>query len=241
MSAVVLVLAKAPVPGRVKTRLARTEGGERAARLASAALLDTLEAAAAALTPARCFLALEGDLTDATGGAALAAACHGWAVLPQRGATFAERIVDAHTEVHARTGCPVVQIGMDTPHVGAAALGEVADRLAGGTRLPVLGAARDGGWWVLGSTGPGDLTGLEDVPMSTARTGADTRALLRRNAGGVQGARVLVDVDTAADAEHVARRAPDSRFAAVWRERPAAGPTGRRSVPTRLGPARSPR
>ena len=43
----VLVVAKAPVPGLAKTRLARTLGAEAAADLAAAALLDTLDAVAA--------------------------------------------------------------------------------------------------------------------------------------------------------------------------------------------------
>ena len=44
----VLVVAKAPVPGLAKTRLARTLGAETAADLAAAALLDTLDAVAEA-------------------------------------------------------------------------------------------------------------------------------------------------------------------------------------------------
>ena len=42
-----LVVAKAPVPGLAKTRIAKTIGDDAAAHLAAAALLDTLDAAAA--------------------------------------------------------------------------------------------------------------------------------------------------------------------------------------------------
>ena len=60
MSAQLLVLAKTPVPGRVKTRLCPPCTPEQAARVAAAALADTL--AAVARTPAvrRC-LVVEGD------------------------------------------------------------------------------------------------------------------------------------------------------------------------------------
>lgn len=45
-SFVLAVMARAPVPGQCKTRLARTIGGERAARVYDAMLRDTLEAVA---------------------------------------------------------------------------------------------------------------------------------------------------------------------------------------------------
>src|SRR6478672_3319507 len=45
---VVLVVAKAPVPGQAKTRLAAGVGDQAAAEIAAAALLDTLDAVAAA-------------------------------------------------------------------------------------------------------------------------------------------------------------------------------------------------
>ena len=53
-----LVMAKAPVPGRVKTRLGARVGMEVAAELAAAALLDTIAACRSAF--AECHLALDG-------------------------------------------------------------------------------------------------------------------------------------------------------------------------------------
>ena len=50
LAAQLVVIAKAPVPGRVKTRLTPPFSPEQAARLAAAALADSL--AAAALVPA---------------------------------------------------------------------------------------------------------------------------------------------------------------------------------------------
>ena len=63
-----LVVAKAPEPGLAKTRLAATVGDRVAADIAAAALLDTLDAVAAAPVAAR-VVALTGDL-DAAAGAA---------------------------------------------------------------------------------------------------------------------------------------------------------------------------
>jgi len=218
---VVLVLAKAPVPGRVKTRLAATVGDVAAARLAEAALLDTLATCTEAFGAARCHLALAGP--EPRAGTPLARLLEGWTVLPQRGACLAERILAAHRSVHALTGAAVVQVGMDTPQVSTQQLSWVGDILARhGT--PVLGPAEDGGWWVLGSGSPHDLAGLERVPMSTPQTGAATWALLVTNQasrrhgppGQVRLAPVLTDVDDAVDAEVVAAAAPATRFAEAW-------------------------
>lgn len=61
-----LVVAKAPEPGRAKTRLAAAVGERAAAEIAAAALLDTLDAVAAAPVAAR-VVALTGALISAPG------------------------------------------------------------------------------------------------------------------------------------------------------------------------------
>ncbi|TWH68719.1 hypothetical protein JD77_03717 [Micromonospora olivasterospora] len=150
---VLLVLAKAPVPGRVKTRLCPPVRPAEAAEVAAAALLDTLDAARAApdVVPV---LALAGRLAGAVRGAELRAALAGWRVLPQRGAGLAERLAHAHADAAAAfPGRPVLQIGMDTPQVGPAELAAASARLA--TVDAVLGPAADGGWWALGLRDPG--------------------------------------------------------------------------------------
>lgn len=204
MSARALVVAKAPVAGLVKTRLG--------AELAAAALLDTLAACRAAFGPSRCLLSLSGDLADAVRGDELARAVDGWAVAGQRGATFAERLVNAHADVPP--GGPVVQVGMDTPQVRAVDLYAAATALA--EHDAVLGPAEDGGWWVLGLRDPRAAAALHGVPMSTPTTYADTAAALAAAGVRVGVTGTLRDVDTAADADVVASAAPDGEFARVW-------------------------
>src|SRR5699024_5994696 len=121
-----LVMAKAPHAGTVKTRLAAAIGDGPAARVAAAALLDTLEAATSAVGAGSCHLALSGDLTGAADEARLRTALAGWHVFGQRGDDFATRLVAAHAD--AGPG-HVVQIGMDTPQVSVADLDAVAQRL----------------------------------------------------------------------------------------------------------------
>ncbi|GAB2768899.1 hypothetical protein GCM10027020_22440 [Nocardioides salsibiostraticola] len=107
-----LVVAKAPVEGKVKTRLGVDIGLDAAADLAAASLLDSLDACAAAVGVENCHLSLAGNLSEAVRGAEIQAAVADWTVTEQRGADFAERLVNAHLD--AGPGL-VVQIGMDTP------------------------------------------------------------------------------------------------------------------------------
>ncbi|WP_395659393.1 DUF2064 domain-containing protein [Nocardioides sp.] len=210
----VLVVAKAPVAGRVKTRLGAEVGHDAAAQLAAAALLDTVVACQGAVGADRCLLALAGDLADAVRGDEIADAVTGWGVARQRGATFAERLVNAHVDVPP--GGPVLQVGMDTPHLTADLLRAAAEDLD--DHDAVLGPAEDGGWWVLGLHEPRGAAALHDVPMSTPDTYRDTRRALAAAGLEVGATAVLRDVDTVADAEAVAAAVPDGEFARVWRE-----------------------
>lgn len=206
----VLMMAKAPVPGRVKTRLAVDVGDRAAAELAAAALIDTIAAAGA--SEAARVLALDGDLAAAVRGDEIAAALDGWTVLPQRGHGFAERLVAAHAD--AGEGV-VVQIGMDTPQVTGTMLRDAATALVGND--VVLGPALDGGWWVLVRRDPRVAQALAEVAMSTASTGADSEAALARAGHRVARTGILRDVDTLDDARAVAALAPDTHFAHAWR------------------------
>ena len=78
---------------------------------------------------------LAGDLADARRGEELAAASS-WHVIEQRGGGLGERICHALHETHRLTGGPVVLVGMDTPHLQARVLAEVAQTVAA-TGLPV--------------------------------------------------------------------------------------------------------
>lgn len=209
----VLVVAKAPVPGQAKTRLAARVGDVAAARVAAAALIDTLRTAAATVGAVRCHLALTGDLDRAAEAARIRELLHGWTITEQRGDSFAERLLNAHRE--AGPG-PVVQIGMDTPQVSP----ELLEAAAGGLRDhdAALGRAEDGGWWVLGRRDPAPLRALAEVSMSTRTTYADTRAALVAEGATVTGTPVLRDVDTEADAHAVAAQAPETEFARTWAE-----------------------
>jgi uncharacterized protein len=216
---VVLVLAKAPQPGRVKTRLCPPLTPAQAADLAAAALLDSI-AAAAAVPGAHPVVVLTGDLRGAARRTALRAALRRVAVLTQRGPDLGARIAAAHADAGAlRPGRPTLQLGMDTPHA-AGPLAEAAAVLAGPGVDAVLGPALDGGWWALGLRDPAAAARVAAVPTSRADTGERTLAALRAAGLRVGVLTELSDVDTAGDAAAVAAAAPHTRFAAAVRALP---------------------
>ncbi|MFC4530750.1 TIGR04282 family arsenosugar biosynthesis glycosyltransferase [Sphaerisporangium dianthi] len=197
----VVVIAKEPVPGRVKTRLTPPFTPQEAAGLAAAALADTLDAVARVPAAGR-VLALEGNP-----GPWVPA---GFAVVPQRGRGLDERLAAAFEDAHRRLPEPVVLIGMDTPQVTPETLSTALALL--GSHDAVFGPAADGGFWLLGLRSPrADL--LLGVPMSQSCTGAAQLARLREAGLDVVLLPCLTDVDTAQDAAEVAAAAEGTRFA----------------------------
>lgn len=220
MTAGVLVVAKAPVPGLAKTRLAAHVGDDAAADLAAAALLDTLDAGAAFASPGWRMVALTGDLDAAARSAELRARLGEWTVVPQRGATFADRLVGAHRDAAELWGptAPVVQVGMDTPQLDADDLHRLAEAVTAADRLfdAAIGPADDGGWWALATRRSGYTDGLAGVAMSQPSTGRQTALALTAAGARVCHLHLLRDVDTRADADVVAAAAPHTRFADAW-------------------------
>ena len=208
----VLVVAKAPVPGMAKTRLAEAVGRDAAADIAAAALLDTLDAVAAAPVRAR-VVAVTGDLDAASRSGEIRARLADFTVIAQRGTDFADRLANAHADASVAAGPqPVLQIGMDTPQVTPELIVRSADALL--TAPAVLGMATDGGWWALGVHSPTDADVLRAVPMSRDDTGAVTLRALRETGINVILIDELRDVDTVDDVAAVREASPpDSRFA----------------------------
>ena len=206
-----IVLAKAPVPGRVKTRLTPPFTPHEAAALAESALADTLEAGASA-SFARHVLALADQ--RAVPGTLRAELPARFEVTPQRGDGLDERIAAAFDDAYAVAPVPVVLIGMDTPQVTPGLLETVARPLATGEADAVFGPATDGGFWLLGLRRP-DPQLILGVPMSADHTGQAQLDRLRAARLRVRQVPELTDVDTAQDAGRVAREAPGSRFAAT--------------------------
>ncbi|MEV4056785.1 DUF2064 domain-containing protein [Amycolatopsis sp. NPDC049688] len=210
---VLLVVAKAPVPGLAKTRLCPPATPAEAAEIAAAALLDTLDAVCA-VPGAVPVVAMTGDLGAAARSTEIGAALRRAFVLPQRGRDFGARLANAHADAAAaHPGLPVLQIGMDTPQVTPESLAAAAAPVRHGDHDSVLGPAVDGGWWALGLAEPRHAQVLADVPMSRDDTGIRTLQALVACGLRPTGAARLSDVDTMAEARSVSAACPGSRFA----------------------------
>ncbi|MBD8078449.1 TIGR04282 family arsenosugar biosynthesis glycosyltransferase [Cellulosimicrobium arenosum] len=198
----VVVLAKAPAPGRSKTRLTSLLTPEQAADVAAAALGDTLDAVAA----------LPGDHVLVLDGEPGSWVPPGFVVYPQVAGGLDRRLAGAFDDTFAAHPGPVLLVGMDTP--------QLAPQLAAvdlDGHDAVLGMAEDGGFWAVGLRAP-DPDLFVGVPMSEPTTGAAQLDRLRSCGLSVGLLPTLRDVDEPDDARAVAAAAPGTRFARRWRE-----------------------
>ena len=204
MSATLIVMAKAPVPGRVKTRLTPPLHPEQAAMLARAALEDTLAAVARSSSATRRVVVLDGEPDGWLP--------RGFELIAQRGDGFADRLSAAFESIEG----PALLVAMDTPQVTPELLDAGLAGLANGADA-VLGSAPDGGYWTIGLA-RSDPRVFEGVPMSQPHTGAAQRARLAALGLVTHYLPRLRDVDTFEDALSVAAAAPGGRFAAALRD-----------------------
>ncbi len=199
------MFAKEPVPGLAKTRLCPPCSPTEAARLAEAALADTLDSALGSGAD-RVVLALEGRP---------GAWCPPGVVVVGQGHGALDRRL-AHALSHGTGRGPALLVGMDTPQVSVADLDRAMAALVDVLVDAVLGPATDGGWWALGMRRPRPEAVL-GVPTSRPDTGA--RQAARLAVLGLRTRRLerRSDIDTWPDALAVAAEAPWTRLAAAVR------------------------
>lgn len=218
-----LVLTKEPVPGRVKTRLARTVGDAAAASLAWALLTDVLVGASAAA--ARCRARLEvwhaPDLPSGSLFGLVARAAPAARLRPQGVGDLGERLARAFAGASGAR----VAVGSDAPALPAGALEAAFDGLYE-PRAATLGPTADGGYYAIGlgaALAPELLRG--PIRWSTPHAREDTAAALE--AAGAAPVALLppaVDVDDLASLRALAGalgEAPPGVAAATrrWLER----------------------
>jgi hypothetical protein len=185
-------MVKAPMAGRVKTRLARQTSVVRASafyRQASGGLIQRLAGDRRWQT----VLAVAPD--SSCGGAPFPVWPPGLPRLAQGGGDLGERLQRIFDRLPPG---PVVVIGSDCPYVMR---GDIADAFAAlGGADAVLGPADDGGYWLVGARRfPTTPRMFDGVRWSSATTLADTCANL--DAWRVALLRQLSDVDSRRDLE----------------------------------------
>jgi rSAM/selenodomain-associated transferase 1 len=163
----VVIFARAPRYGAVKTRLAREIGADEALRFYRRTLHDVVQRLARdrlfdlvlAVTPDRVREGLPA----------------GFRVMDQGRGDLGRRMVRAMHRAGAR---PAVVIGSDIPAITAAHVRAAFAEL--GRAPTVLGPAQDGGYWLIGARHPARLRAgaLDGVRWSSPHTLGDTIAKL---------------------------------------------------------------
>jgi rSAM/selenodomain-associated transferase 1 len=181
----IVLFAKAPVPGRVKTRLIPALGAEGAARLAADMLEHTVEEALASGLAVE--LCGEPDPAAWYSGPPLHLSAQGEGDLGQRLHRAAARVLAEE---------PVLLIGADCPALGRHRLRAAAGALE--HHDAVLHPAEDGGYALLGLR-RFDATLFEGIAWSTSSVAAETLARIHTLGWTVDIRETLADIDEPSD------------------------------------------
>ena len=197
-SAALVIFAKAPIPGQVKTRLSPGLTEDEAATLHGSFVLDTLERTKAAVhkfkLPVDRFLACAPSSTHVF--FRIMEARHGVTLLDQQGDNLGDRMAQAFSTLFARGYRHVFLVGTDVPSLP---LTHYRDAVQSVTRHDlVLGPAKDGGYYLIGMTAPHPEL-FADIPWSTDQVTALTQQ--KATAAALKTALLPVwsDVDTLDD------------------------------------------
>jgi rSAM/selenodomain-associated transferase 1 len=143
-------MAKAPVPGAVKTRLVPPLTEEQAAELYQALLLDQLEHLSA-LDDAELYVAFT---PDEAAGLIESLAPAGFHCFPQHGDDLGARMHEVFAELRRRGHRNSVIIGSDLPPVPLDTFHQAFAQLSADGKRVVLGPSRDGGYYLVGMNQP---------------------------------------------------------------------------------------
>jgi rSAM/selenodomain-associated transferase 1 len=191
---VLVVMAKYPRPGQVKTRLARRFGAEAACRLYEAFLADIAHGFAGkpfsllwAIDPPRA------NLSDVIGSPA--------DCIDQIGADLGQRMRNCFGQIFAEGARRVVMIGADVPHIPESTIDAAFAALA--DHDVALAPSPDGGYCLVALSRPLDL--FTSIEMSTPRVFEETRALIEQHGLRWKTLPECFDVDEVDDVDALAR------------------------------------
>lgn len=201
-SAALVIFAKAPIPGQVKTRLCPALTEDEAATLHGSFVLDTLERTKAAVTkfklPVDRYLACAPSSTHVF--FRIMEARHGVTLLDQEGEDLGMRMRQAFNTLFTRGYRQVCVVGTDVPSLPLTHYRDAVESL---TRHDlVLGPAQDGGYYLIGMTTPHPHL-FEGIPWSTDQVLALTQQKAKADGLNLALLPVWNDVDTVEDLQHL--------------------------------------
>lgn len=190
-----IVFTRAPIAGRVKTRLVPRLGAAGAARLHQRLTAAALRTALAA----RCG-PVELHAAGRHGWLTLLARKNAVALKRQRGNDLGERMAHA-TRAALRRAPFVLLMGSDCPELAPRELRRAARWLAGGADA-VFAPARDGGYAMVGLARPADFL-FRDMPWGSERVFRESAARLRQAGWRARALTWVSDVDRPEDLERL--------------------------------------
>jgi rSAM/selenodomain-associated transferase 1 len=194
------IVARLPIEGQTKTRLARTISDQATVKLYTAFLRDIGERLT--LTAEQHSFDLiwyytgPADMNDADFAAYVPYTNSTASILRQPLGSFGERLWSGFSRLHESGYRKIIVLGSDSPHVPAATIIQAFDALD--RHDVVIGPAKDGGYYLLGQRGqPADL--FTSITMSTATVADETRALAAQLGLTVAEVPLSFDIDESSD------------------------------------------
>jgi rSAM/selenodomain-associated transferase 1 len=210
-AAVVAVLTRAPRSGG-KSRLFAALGAPPDPRLATALLLDTLDAAASPAWTQVVFVEPAAACDEVR-----ALVPSEVRVMPQREGDLGQRMRGAMDDLFAEDARAVAIIGSDLPEIERRAIREAFDLLQREPRAVVLGPAHDGGYYLLAATRTPDL--FRGIEWGSAHVLDMTLAAARAYGAPVHCVEAAADIDTLADLGRIMRTCAAAASRVAWRTR----------------------
>ncbi|MBI4547418.1 MAG: TIGR04283 family arsenosugar biosynthesis glycosyltransferase [Ignavibacteriae bacterium] len=191
-----IVFARYPHPGKVKTRLARTIGKTQAAELYKACVEHIFNECNKLPDCAQkiLFYADESDVSAIERWAPRSFRC-----LPQSGDALGERMSSAFSYVFNNGSKRAIIIGTDVPDITANVLDQAINSLDNAD--VVIGPSNDGGYYLLGMNRFHPEL-FDDIPWSTNVVFERTMAVVHRLGLRAKSLLKLMDIDTEADIRH---------------------------------------
>lgn len=203
---IALLFIKAPIKGKVKSRLAATVGEEAALELYKRFVLDTIETVEKSGYPLRiCYHPPDSGriVSDWLG-----QKNH---TMPQEGRDLGARMENAFSRIFAEGFTDAVLIGSDIPDLSSAVFLEAFESLANSNA--VIGPAVDGGYYLIGFTvGSFFPRVFRGIAWSTNTVFRETMDLLNEAALRTHRAPERKDVDTLDDLRDLFERNRNTAF-----------------------------
>jgi rSAM/selenodomain-associated transferase 1 len=193
MSSTVIIFVRAPLQGKVKTRLARTLGNEKAAefyRLCTEATISEVSR----LSPEvgkYIFVAepVGGYKTDYV-------VHHGFKIYVQEGESLGQRLCNAFNRVFENGAQKAIVVASDVPDLTTGIIEEAFSSLDKSD--VVIGPCYDGGYYMIGMKELHEEL-FQDISWGTDKVFQQTLAAIRKNGITVEQLPVLIDIDTEID------------------------------------------